>query len=176
MVMILRIASLVAIFTSLSLFFCVASFSFSSISFFEGGCGFEDDNKYELYCLNNIEDIEIQQHTFKIVKDFDPRSFFDDYYGVVIDDELPTERIVLRAYRDERFELRDVPLHHSQHFLQWNNDEDFADLELRLKPTLDFMDFLISKCVCLKVLSPQSLIDQLRERMERGLNMYKINQ
>jgi len=25
----------------LSLFFCVASFSFSSISFFEGGCGFE---------------------------------------------------------------------------------------------------------------------------------------
>ena len=32
---------LVAIFTSLSLFFCVASFSFSSISFFEGGCGFE---------------------------------------------------------------------------------------------------------------------------------------
>ena len=32
---------LVEIFTSLSLFFCVASFSFSSISFFEGGCGFE---------------------------------------------------------------------------------------------------------------------------------------
>jgi len=36
---------LVAIFTSLSLFFCVASFSFSSISFFEGGCGFEDIKK-----------------------------------------------------------------------------------------------------------------------------------
>ncbi|EGN57491.1 LOW QUALITY PROTEIN: hypothetical protein Premu_2099 [Hallella multisaccharivorax DSM 17128] len=134
------------------------------------------DNKYEVYCLNNIEYIEIQQHTFKIVKDFDPRSFFDDYYGVVIDDELPTERIVLRAYRDERFELRDVPLHHSQHFLQWNNDEDFADLEVRLKPTHDFIDFLMSKCDCLKVLSPQSLIDQLRDRMERGLNTYKINE
>ena len=36
---------LVAIFTSLSLFFCVASFSFSSISFFEGGCGFEGLNE-----------------------------------------------------------------------------------------------------------------------------------
>jgi hypothetical protein len=36
---------LVAICTSLSLFFCVASFSFSSISFFEGGCGFEDYKK-----------------------------------------------------------------------------------------------------------------------------------
>ena len=103
-------------------------------------------------------------------------SFFDDYYGVVIDEELPTERIVLRAYRDERFELRDVPLHHSQHFMQWNNDEDFADLEVRLKPTHDFINFLISKCDCLQVLSPQSVIDQLRERMERGLNMYKINQ
>ena len=37
-----------AIFTSLSLFFCVASFSFSSISFFEGGCGFEDNDKVKL--------------------------------------------------------------------------------------------------------------------------------
>ena len=125
------------------------------------------------YCLKLFQ---MQQHTFKIMKDFDPKSFFDDYYGVVIDEELPTERIVLRAYRDERFELRDVPLHHSQHFMQWNNDEDFADLEVRLKPTHDFINFLISKCDCLQVLSPQSVIDQLRERMERGLNMYKINQ
>ena len=37
-----------AIFTSLSLFFCVASFSFSSISFFEGGCGFEDEKEIEM--------------------------------------------------------------------------------------------------------------------------------
>jgi len=40
---------LVAIFTSLSLFFCVASFSFSSISFFEGGCGFEVVNEIHIY-------------------------------------------------------------------------------------------------------------------------------
>ena len=37
-----------AICTSLSLFFCVASFSFSSISFFEGGCGFEDNVRINL--------------------------------------------------------------------------------------------------------------------------------
>jgi hypothetical protein len=43
---------LVAIFTSLSLFFCVASFSFSSISFFEGGCGFEALFKRDQKCLS----------------------------------------------------------------------------------------------------------------------------
>ena len=43
-----------AIFTSLSLFFCVAYFSFSSISFFEGGCGFE--GKIELG--NNIQSVD----------------------------------------------------------------------------------------------------------------------
>ena len=73
MVMILRIASsriegkgilclLVAIFTSLSLFFCVAYFSFSSISFFEGGCGFEvideiccKDNNFIFYKRQNLQ-------------------------------------------------------------------------------------------------------------------------
>ena len=46
---------LVAICTSLSLFFCVASFSFSSISFFEGGCGFEAKNPpfYAFFMLFN---------------------------------------------------------------------------------------------------------------------------
>ena len=54
-----------AIFTSLSLFFCVAYFSFSSISFFEGGCGFEEyifldqeDVHTNLECGGNTPNID----------------------------------------------------------------------------------------------------------------------
>lgn len=66
--------------------------------------------KYEMFCLNKIVEIKIQEHTFKMPKNFDVADFFSPYFGVVIDEEMSTKRIVIRAYGDERYELRDVPL------------------------------------------------------------------
>lgn len=63
-----------------------------------------------MFCLNKIVEIKIQEHTFKMPKDFDVADFFSPYFGVVIDEEMSTKRIVIRAYGDERYELRDVPL------------------------------------------------------------------
>ena len=57
---------LVAIFTSLSLFLCVAYFSFSSISFFEGGCGFEGILQPVPKVLLNRQNIK--PHSVQVVK------------------------------------------------------------------------------------------------------------
>lgn len=140
------------------------------------------DNKYEMFALNMIEGIKVQEHKFKISKDFDAADFFEPYFGVVIDEDLPTERIVIRAFGDERFELKDVPLHKSQIFKTWqgwvnliDNPEgyrDYDDIEVRLKPTPDFIDFLLSKSGRLQVLSPQSVIEKINDRMGKAINMY----
>lgn len=139
-------------------------------------------NKYEMFALNMIEEIKVQERKFKICADFDVADFFAPYFGVVIDDDMPIERIVIRAYGDERFRLRDVPLHKSQVFKSWHDEidliddaenyHDYDDIEVRLKPTPDFIDFLLSKTGRLQVLSPQSVIDKVCDRMNKAMEMF----
>lgn len=123
------------------------------------------DDKYMMFCLNMIEEVKIQQHTFKMNKDFRAADFFEPYFGVVIDEDMPTERMVLRAYGDERYELNDVPMHKSQSIKTWNDEEDYADIEVELKPTSDFIDYLLSKRGRLEVIKPQSVIDKVNARL-----------
>lgn len=132
-------------------------------------------SKFVMLSLNKIEDVRIQHHTFKTDKDFNAKDFFDDYFGVGIDEEVPKLNIKLRAHGDERFEVRDVPVHRSQSITHWDDDGDYADFELSLKPTPDFIDYLLSKSGRLQVLSPQSVIDQLKSRIERTNKMYNDN-
>lgn len=139
-------------------------------------------DKYEMFCLNKIEELKVQQRIFKLPKDFDVADFFEPYFGVVIDEEMPTERIVIRAYADERYELRDVPLHKSQIFRSWPSRfdlidypekyRDYADIEVQLKPTPDFIDYMLSKCGRLQVISPQSVINKVEDRMRKATEMY----
>lgn len=143
------------------------------------------DNKYEIFSLNMMEEISVQESTFKIPKDFDAASFLEPYFGVIINDEMPIEKIIIRAYGDERFRLRDVPLHSSQVFQSWHDDDDvfldaedyqdYDDIEVTLKPTSDFIDFLLSKTGRLQVLSPKSVIDKLNERVDNAKKMYDNN-
>ncbi len=139
-------------------------------------------NKYEMFALNMMEEITVQDRKYKIAKDFDAVDFFEPYFGVVIDEGMPTEKIVIRAYGDERYELRDVPLHKSQIFKSWQdrtrlvdnpeNYRDYDDIEVKLKPTSDFIDYLLSKTGRLQVLSPQSVIDKVNDRMRKATMMY----
>lgn len=123
------------------------------------------DDKYMMFCLNMIEEVKTQQHAFKMDKDFHAADFFEPYFGVVIDEDMPTEHIAIRAYGDERYELNDVPMHKSQNVKTWYDDEDYADIEVKLKPTPDFIDYLLSKKGRLEVLRPQSVIDKINARL-----------
>ena len=89
---------------------------------------------------------------------------------------------MIRAYADERYELRDVPLHKSQIFRSWPSRfdlidyperyRDYADIEVQLKPTPDFIDYMLSKCGRLQVISPQPVINKIEDRMRKATEMY----
>ena len=49
-----------------------------------------------------------------------------------------------------------------------NEDEDYADLEVTLKPTPDFIDFLLSQAGRLRVLAPQSVTDKVNARLKQA--------
>lgn len=136
---------------------------------------------YLLGCLSNgflatfsfdrMEEVKMIPMKFKLPEDFDASEYFRESYGIVVNDKVKTERIVLRAYGYEPYNLRDLPLHHTQREI--NKTEDYSDFELRLKPTTDFMTKLFSRGEWLEVLEPQSLAEELIEWHRKAIERYQ---
>ena len=124
-----------------------------------------------IYAFDRIVDIEVLNQKFKVGETFDAADYFSDSYGIVVDESVKPERIVLRAYGYEPHYLRDLPLHHSQREI--NTTEDYADFELRLRPTAEFKGQLMSRGQWIEVLEPQSLADEIIEWHQNAINRYK---
>ena len=123
------------------------------------------------YSLDRIEDISMMETKFKVPEDFDAAKYFQDSYGIVVDSKLPLEKVVLRAYGNERYYLRDLPLHHSQREI--GKTEEYTDFELHIKTTFDFKTQLFSRGAWLQVIEPQSLADEMIEWHQSAVERYK---
>lgn len=131
-----------------------------------------EDGGFAMFSFDRMEDITTAKETFKMDRDFDASEFFGECYGVVIGDGSQPERIVLRAFGKEQYYLSDLPLHHTQKEIQTNEEQDFADFELNLRPTTDFKGQVMSRGAWLKVLEPQWLADELRQWHEEAAKIY----
>ena len=116
--------------------------------------------------------IELTDEGFKMNPDFDAQAYFKDYFGVMTDDRLPIEHIVLRAYGNEPYYLRDLPLHPSQREVA--KDEDYTDFEVCLHPTRDFLAYILSRGGWLQVISPDSIAQQIKEMLQSAEENYKL--
>jgi hypothetical protein len=72
----------------------------------------------------------VTDKTFVMDKDFDAQDYFSAYYGVMQGGDEPKQRIVLRAFGNERYAMRDLPLHLSQKELAVG--DDYMDFEVKL--------------------------------------------
>ena len=122
--------------------------------------------------LDRIRETEITDETFEIEPDFDAEVYFNDCFGVVRDEDVKPEKIVVRAFGTECNYLRDLPLHHSQREIA--STEDYTDFELYLRPTLDLQGQILSRGCRLKVLSPQSLADKISQILQEAVALYKV--
>ena len=130
-----------------------------------------ESGMFSTFSFNRIEKVEPLDGKFKIDEDFDATDFFSDSYGIVVDDKMAPERIVLRAYGYERYYLRDLPLHHSQRVIA--STDDYCDFELTLRPTSDFKAQLLSRGQWVEVLEPQSLAEEIVEWHKNAIERYK---
>lgn len=124
---------------------------------------------FAMISLDRIEDMLISDEKFKLDPDFNAEDFFSAYYGVFITDEIDVTTVTLRAHGLEAFYLRDLPLHESQRLVA--QGDGYADYELRLRPTADFISKVVSRGGWLEVLSPKWVADKViathREALER---------
>ena len=112
--------------------------------------------------FDRILDIQLTEESFKIEQDFDAQSWFSDCYGVVKNPDADLERVVIRAFGREAYYLRDLPFHHSQKEIA--SGEDWTDFEYLLRISSDFYTPLLSRGPNIKVLQPQWLAEEIRQR------------
>jgi len=131
----------------------------------------EEHEFLAVFSFDRIMDVQITDEKFEFNPNFDAASFFQDYYGVLTDDNVKLERVVIRAFRYERFYMQDLPLHSSQKII--GEGEDYADFEMRLRPTIDFCGMLQSRGSLIKVLEPQWLADEIRTMHLDAAQLYE---
>lgn len=124
-----------------------------------------------IYGLDRIEDLKVEDSTFKLPKDFSASDFFSSYYGIVTNMNINPERIVIRVYKDHIPYINSLPLHHSQKLLEDNGE--YADFELYLAPTYDFVMRLLHVGSMIEVVSPASLRKTMKGWISDMYNLYQ---
>ncbi len=142
--------------------------------FYREATGYKPEADYfGIFSFDRILSMHLTDTKFKINPDFDAQEFFNECYGVFVNDDTELEKIVIRAYNHERYYLRDLPLHKSQNEI--GQGEDYADFELFVRPTVDFCDQLMSRGCLIRVLSPQWLAEEIYHMHLDAAQMYEHN-
>ena len=117
--------------------------------------------------FDRITSLVLTDEPFSVEPDFDAEAFFSEYFGVMTDDRIPLQRIVLRAFGNERYALRDLPLHPSQQLVE--DKGEYVDFELFLRPTSDFLAHILSRGRWVKVISPESIAQRISDMHREAL-------
>jgi predicted DNA-binding transcriptional regulator YafY len=131
------------------------------------------DDFYGVFAFDRIRGLSLTDIKFTIDPDFDAEAYFEECFGVVVHDDTMVERVVIRAFGQERFYLKDLPLHHSQREIA--RGDDYTDFELTLRPTMDFCNCLLSHGCHIKVLSPERLALEIFEMHAEATRLYGID-
>lgn len=122
------------------------------------------------YALDRVIEISISDRKFVYPKDFDPKAYYYNFYGIFHTSDKP-ERIVIKATNNQQKFLRTLPLHHSQKEIE--TGEDYAIFEYYLVPTLDFVQEIASRTDSIMVLEPEPLRNLLQKLFANLIECYR---
>lgn len=122
-----------------------------------------NQDSIQRYALDRIKHIETIEKTFKMPSKFSANDYFSEAFGIIVDKEdYNVETIRLKVYdtNHRRDYLRSLPLHWTQQ--ETEQHSHYSVFEIRLAPTYDFMQELLSMGSEVEVVSP----DYVRKEME----------
>lgn len=127
-------------------------------------------NQIRIFALDRLRNMEIGKQTFGLTQTFDVNTYFRDCFGIISPDGLKVEEVILSFSSDKGKYIKSLPLHHSQQVLGDNQQEVL--IKLKLVVTFDFVMELMSHGADVKVIQPQSLIDEISTAYRKALQQY----
>lgn len=101
---------------------------------------------------------------------FDVDALFADSFGIILEKETRPEQITIKVEREQANYFLAQPLHNSQKVIR--ETADSVTFTLKLCPTYDFIMELLSHGPKVEVLAPQSLRNQIKQKITQLSKIY----
>ena len=124
-----------------------------------------------IYGLDRIQEIEVQEKTFKMPDDFDIKDYFAGCVGVIADRKQPIERVVIKVYGYARKYLATLPIHTSQ--TEIARDDESTTYSYEVRPNYEFLQALLMQADQIKVLEPEWVQNEMKRFAENILAYYQ---
>ena len=128
------------------------------------------DNKVKSFALDRLTELEITRKKFQLPIDFDVNEHYKYCFGIISPNEHQPREIILSFDPFQGKYIKTLPLHASQVILKDNEEELLIKLTLFL--THDFLMEILSYGDNVKVIQPESLIEDLKTSYENALKLY----
>jgi hypothetical protein len=128
-------------------------------------------NELRHYALDRITDVKQTGEKFKLPKNFDGKAHFSYSFGIVVDSKIKPCIVKIRAFGEKRKHLHTLPLHVSQEEIEVN--DEYAVFQYYIAPTFDFVHELLSQGEGIEVLYPESLRNEIAQKIEKMNSRYK---
>ena len=132
----------------------------------------KEQNGLRTIALDRILHLEKLTTPFIMPADFSASKYFANVVGIYVNQDLPVERVKIRAYGMQAEYLRSTPLHSSQAEGRSKHGE-FAEFTYRLCITPDLISQLLAMGDGVEVLEPKSLRDEVVKKLRSTLQNYK---
>ena len=96
---------------------------------------------------------------------------FADSYGIIVENGVHAEKIVLKVEREQANYFKSLPLHSSQRIIK--EDDDFVTLTVRVAPTYDFIMEILSHGPRVEVVAPESVRAKIANRIAQMGELYR---
>ena len=136
---------------------------------------YKEGNEHHLaaqtFALDRVKSLILTEEPYPEPTDIDPQTYFDNSFGVYVDQACPPESVELLATGMVSDYLTTLPLHSSQinHGQQPDGRYKFS---LLLRVTPDFAGALMKWGCGIEVLRPQSLRDYMHQKFRKALDRY----
>lgn len=127
-------------------------------------------SKTKTFALDRLSNLEITSKHFNNPQNNDLEENYRYSFGIMSPDEGEPMEIILSFTALQGKYIKSLPLHESQKIIL-DNDEELR-IKLKLFITLDLISELMSHGEFIKILEPQSLVDEIKARHERAFKLY----
>ena len=129
-------------------------------------------NKIMIYALDNrFKDLKPANEFFDYPKDFNGEDYFDDCFGIIADQDVKVETVKLKVSATQANYLRSLTLHQTQREIK--RTDEYSIFALRLRPTFDFQQEILSMGSDVEVLAPDWFREDTADRVKAMWDKYK---
>ncbi|MGQ7868677.1 helix-turn-helix transcriptional regulator [Sunxiuqinia sp. sy24] len=117
------------------------------------------DEKIKTFGLDRISELRPTNLVFNQKEVFNVDAYFRDCFGIITDDAIEPVEIILSFDSVQGKYIKSLPLHESQEILSETDSE--LRLRVKLKPTWDFYQEILSLGELVRVISPPVIVQEV---------------